>query len=233
MSNRRISYALRRGRKNPLSSGLRPNSLLGVKWRFLNEKKSLGGVKIIEPSKSRADIEIDWNQREEIANEFENRFPSQERSFVSILEEHDTNLAQGVHTDEQYIDAEEVSDVSDEDDEFEELDNFEEEHASKLLDVDSDGGEEERSRSPSPVIIWRPSARVQIATNLPPELKSVFVDEKKADTDGSEKTSTAAGNLPSLVDKKKPIQKHRVGRSRAIEPVKQVKKKRPKMQVRW
>jgi hypothetical protein len=29
-----------------------------------------------------------------------------------------------------------------------------------------------------PVIIWRPSARVQLAVGLPPELKSVFMDER-------------------------------------------------------
>jgi len=35
----------------------------------------------------------------------------------------------------------------------------------------------DRSRSPSPVIIWKPSARVKLATDLPPELKSVFLHD--------------------------------------------------------
>eukprot|EP01083_Nonionella_stella_P075481 205234_1 len=44
-------------------------------------------------------------------------------------------------------------------------------------------GDKGRERSQSPVIVWRPSARVKIAEDLPVELKSVFRDETPVDVE--------------------------------------------------
>lgn len=88
--NYRIPYALRRGRQKTLSNGLRPNTLMGVRWRFLNESSPCHKPSSSSPAMESLDIE--WQQREEIANEFEKKFPLQDRSFVSVLEEHSRKM---------------------------------------------------------------------------------------------------------------------------------------------
>lgn len=54
---------------------------------------------------------------------------------------------------------------------------------------DSDQGESvDKNRSPSPVIIWRPTARVKVARDIPAELQSIFLGQKP---DRPERSSNA------------------------------------------
>ena len=47
-----------------------------------------------------------------------------------------------------------------------------------------DDDESDRSRSPSPIIIWRPAARVKVATDVPPELLEDLLEEEDEEEDG-------------------------------------------------
>lgn len=64
-------------------------------------------------------------------------------------------------------------------------------------DIDEDENEStddwNNSRSPSPVIIWKPSSRVQIATDLPSKLKSIYV--KGSASTAINPTAQSANNM--------------------------------------
>lgn len=159
----------------------------GVQWMFLKESHPFPVTTNLKSKTSLDNTSVQNTKNLETRNtktleDITTSMPSDMISYITMGKE-DTLVAEIIKSstkesseldDSQSIFSSEMNseiEDEDEDEDEDEEEDIEEEHENRLNKVVSDKREEDNfGRSPSPVIVWRPSCRIKIATDIPPEL---------------------------------------------------------------